>query len=144
MNDNMITPFSKAAVDVLKVMMDLDSTQQTISVTHENDDLNVHIGLTGDVVGDVVYSFPKSTALEMVKIMCGMEIGDVDEFVTSALGEIANIISGNAATDLTERNISCDILPPQLVDIDFSKQTGDGIKISTAAGDMKLRMHISK
>jgi len=52
--------------------------------------------------------------LEMVKIMCGMEMQVIDSFVSSALGEIANIIGGNALTILNSNNYICDIVPPQI------------------------------
>ncbi|UTW68872.1 chemotaxis protein CheC [Anaerobacillus sp. HL2] len=53
--------------------------------------------------------------LTMVKTMCGMEVTEVDMFVSSALGEVVNIISGNALTKLTEKGMVCDILPPKII-----------------------------
>jgi len=47
-------------------------------------------------------------ALEMVKIMSGLEMDDIDNFVSSALGEVGNIISDNALTILTKGNYKCD------------------------------------
>jgi chemotaxis protein CheX len=43
-----------------------------------------------------------------------MEFGEIDDFVTSAVGELSNIISGNAATALAGRGIVCDIRPPRI------------------------------
>ena len=59
---------------------------------------NVVIGVTGDLRGSLLYSFPKQMALDMVSIMAGMSMTKLDAFVSSALGEVANIISGNAVT----------------------------------------------
>ncbi|NMA94525.1 MAG: chemotaxis protein CheX, partial [Clostridiales bacterium] len=50
-----------------------------------------------------------------VKIMAGMEMDELDVFASSALGEVANIIGGNAMTKLTEYKYSCDITPPQII-----------------------------
>lgn len=48
----------------------------------------------------------------MVSIMSGMQFDEVDDFVTSAISEIANIISGNVMTALSDNDIKCDMLPP--------------------------------
>jgi len=49
--------------------------------------------------------------LEMVKILSGMEMDKIDNFASSALGEMANIIGGNALTLLSQYNYTCDIVP---------------------------------
>ncbi len=54
-------------------------------------------------------------ALAMVHIMSGMEVQKLDAFVTSALAEVANIISGNAATYFSQDNLTCNIAPPPQV-----------------------------
>jgi len=38
----------------------------------------------------------------------------LDAFVCSALGEVANIISGNAVTMLASSSLACQISPPQV------------------------------
>lgn len=112
-------PFSKATLDVFKLLLDLDITSSSIEdakiIIDDENKISIVIGIIGDLKGNIVYRFPVETTLEMVKIMSGMEFDQVDEFVTSALGEIANIISGNAMTNLTEQKIVCDILPPKIV-----------------------------
>ena len=85
-------------------------------VSSSGDKINIMVGFTGDYSGETYYIFPRNTALEIVKSMSGMEIDEIDEFVTSALSEISNIISGNAMTGLSELAIACDIQPPQLVE----------------------------
>lgn len=120
MSDTMFDPFSKAASEVFKLLLDLDVSMDTPQLvqainTQKGDDVNILIGVVGDMKGEVAYRFPKETAMEMVKMMSGMEVNEVDEFVTSAMGEVANIISGNALMSLSANEICCDILPPQIV-----------------------------
>jgi len=50
--------------------------------------------------------------LEMVKILSGMEMDKIDNFASSALGEMANIIGGNALT-LCHSTITPAILSPR-------------------------------
>ncbi len=149
MSDKIFVPFSKATQEVFKRLLDLDATTGapgTIeSIPASNDKINIMIGLTGDFSGEIYYCFPKKTTLEMVKIMSGMEIDEIDDFVASAMGEIANIISGNALTGLSEEKISCDILPPKIIVGDTASLSADGEEcriinagIHTAIGDIDL------
>jgi len=124
-----VNSFYKATKDVLSMMLDVDTEKGELSVSEEmvsGKEANVLIGLTGDLSGNILYSFPKNMTLKMAKIMSGMEMEELDSFVTSALGELANIISGNAASNLSEQNYNCDIVPPQII-------IGENRTISAAA-----------
>lgn len=112
-----INPFYQAIIDVFKVMLNLGLKRGEIKAVEELvpvSEANVVIGVTGDLRGSLLYSFPRNMALEMVNIMAGMEMKTLDAFVSSALGEVANIISGNAVTYLSQQELSCDISPPQV------------------------------
>jgi len=112
-----INPFYQATLDVFRVMLNLEPERGALRAV---DDLapvseaNVGIGVTGALRGTLLYSFPKTMALEMVRIMSGMEMNKLDAFVTSALSEVANIISGNALAYLAQNSLVCDISPPQV------------------------------
>lgn len=113
-----LNPFFKATVEIFQMMLDIQPqrgqfrVQEDEVTTHE---ANAIIGITGQVSGSVLFSFPKEMALEMVRIMSGMEMKELDSFVASALGEIANIISGNAVIGLSKENYICDVTPPQIL-----------------------------
>ncbi|HHT36637.1 MAG: chemotaxis protein CheX [Candidatus Wallacebacter cryptica] len=113
-----VEPFVRAARDVFKLMMDLEATRGELWACDElmpSKEASVAIGVTGDLLGSILYSFPKEMTLKMVEIMSGMAIEELDSFVASALGEVANIISGNAVTHLSNNNYNCNIVPPQIV-----------------------------
>jgi len=93
----------------------IEKVKETLNFMQEYKDANVILGVTGDLQGSVLFAFPKEMALDMVKIMSGMKLDEIDNFVSSALGEIANIIGGNAVTNLASQNYSCDIVPPQVI-----------------------------
>lgn len=146
--DQVFPPFSKAACEAFKRMLDLDVNagvpEQTAAHPDARKGLNIVIGMTGDMNGEILYHFPKDTALEMVKIMCGgMEVAQMDDFVTSAMGEIANIISGNAMTGLSEQNMVCDIQPPVIL-VDELPAAGANSavcsEISTPVGSLALEI----
>ncbi len=113
-----IEPFIKAASDVFKLMMNLETKQGQLQASDElipSRDASVIIGVTGDLSGSILYSFSKEMTLKMVEIMAGMEVGELDSFVVSALGEVANIISGNGMTYLSSNDYTCSIVPPQII-----------------------------
>jgi len=152
MTESIYTPFYVATSEVFKLLLDLEVKAGTPELLHhitdEEDKVNIVIGITGDIQGEILYRFPKETTLEMVKIMSGMDFPEVDSFVTSALGEIANIISGNAATGLSKRQLICDISPPRVVvgggKILDTQSTVPiiALKVLTAIGEVELNMQL--
>jgi chemotaxis protein CheX len=57
------------------------------------------IGLSGTVTGCVVINLSKEIALQLVSALIGDEVTELDDDCTDAIGEIANMIAGNAKTD---------------------------------------------
>lgn len=108
--------------------------------------VDVSIGVVGNFVGEIIYRFPSDTSLSMVNIMSGMEISSVDEFVTSAISEIANIISGNVLTELAQNDMKCDILPPAVCKPDNGKiyELMTSCLNSTAVGNMGLDIRLNQ
>jgi len=112
-----INPFYLATKDVFQMMLDVETDKGQLAIVEDmipGKEANVVLGVTGDLKGTILFSFPKEMILEMVKIMSGMDVDTIDHFVSSALGEVANIIGGNAVTKLTANNYICDIVPPQI------------------------------
>ncbi|WP_313182363.1 chemotaxis protein CheX [Lacrimispora sp.] len=107
--------FLEATRNVLKLMLELnDVSDHPADAFACEEELDVSIGFIGDLKGEVIYRLPHETSLGIVTIMSGMEFDAVDEFVTSAVSEVANIISGNVLTMLAGEDLTCDILPPVL------------------------------
>lgn len=146
MTTNLYLPFFEATKNVFQLMLDLSQISECSSSALVCDDAtSIAIGIIGDLKGEVTYHFPCSTALSMVNIMSGMEMDRVDEFVTSAISEITNIISGNALTLLTARGLTCDILPPQLRQPDQSHEYTlcEQHCITTSIGDVCLDIRLN-
>lgn len=143
---DLLTPFSNAASQTFKLLLDLDvstdASQPTEPCEETKEKVNIMIEITGDLAGEVMYSFPKDTTLEMVKMMSGMEFNEIDDFVKSALGEIANIISGNAMTGLSQSQVVCDIRPPKILEEGALPAGGEcpiyRTKVKTSIGDVEL------
>lgn len=76
-------------------------------------DVSGIIGFSGDVAGAAVIRMPMETAAKVVASFCGEAFGPDTEDFADAIGELANMICGNAKSNLDTScvNISC----PQVV-----------------------------
>jgi len=145
-----VHPFFKATQEVFRLMLDLD-IQKSSGEAQANETLDkavyVSIGIVGDLEGTIHYCFPESMTLEMVRILSGMEMAELDDFVASALSEIVNIISGNAVTDLFENHYTCDILPPA---VEVSERRpewgakGNVLPLQTDIGPMEVDIRLAR
>ena len=150
MKEQYVDSFLKAVQDVFALMLDLRAeraNEENVEKYVTTDGANVTIGIHGDLSGTVLFTFPEKTALEMVKIMSGMEIDKKDSFVVSALSEVANIISGNALSNLNGYNYSCDLDPPRVVDAGTTITTGkEAVKLplKTGIGEFALNIALEK
>lgn len=149
MNDALYRSFLEATRNVFEIMLDVEGLTQAPGRLSETGELSIAIPVTGALTGDIVYRFPKETSLNIVKIMSGgMEFSEVDDFVTSAVSEMANIISGKALIGLSERKVSCDILPPKILEKGEGNSLPDGgqgtsAKIHSSIGDLGIDVLLS-
>ena len=104
-----ITPFIKSVQNAFSMMLQLEvgvSEPQIKTGTAATFDVSGIIGLSGDVAGSVVLSFPTETAERVVALFTGESITSEDEDFSDAIGELVNMISGNAKADFTGREVS--------------------------------------
>jgi chemotaxis protein CheX len=98
-----INPFMGAIKNVFKTMLNIDvqfgkpQVQNQEGVTH---DVSGIIGLSGDVEGAVVVSFPRLSAMKIASAFAGVTLTENDADFPDAIGELANMIAGNAKKDL--------------------------------------------
>lgn len=147
-----INSFYKATQDVFRLMLDIEVEKTKLDVVEgmiASKDANVILGVTGDLKGSILFSFTKPMTLDMVKIMSGMEMKDIDNFVSSALGEVANIIGGNAVTNLTSYDYICDIVPPQVIvgdykSISMANEKALLLSLGTNIGEFDINIFLSE
>jgi chemotaxis protein CheX len=113
-----INPFVSAAFMVLEKVGKTKVSKGKLSLTAspiEGKDVNTVIGVTGDILGQVIYCMTTETAQKLASTMLmGMPVEDFDEIGKSAISELGNIITGNAATELGNNGFCCNITPPSL------------------------------
>ena len=115
--------YSNVFIDAWSKVLESFSTKQikstdiTLPKSHSNNyDIFASIGIIGDVDGHVYMTMDAETGKILTSEMLGgMEIADVDEMVISAVGEICNMVMGNACTSMSLLNASVDITPPTVL-----------------------------
>lgn len=115
----MDTIYANVFVDAWSTVLESFCTKQIVSAEikppkeyPDECDLFVFMGLVGDLNGEIFMSMDKETAKVIASEMLGgMEINDA-ELITSAVGELCNMIMGNACSNISLTNTSVDITPP--------------------------------
>lgn len=121
------------------------------SVSHQftTEDVTAIIGVSGSLQGNVLYGFNSGTALYVASQMMGEPVEELDEIGLSALGEIANMITGNAATHLANAGYACDISPPVIIEPAGSRFTTVGgpqilVTFTSDLGPLAIRISLSE
>lgn len=146
MVDKIYRSFVDATHRVFNLMLNIAEVSDHPAENFNCDnEIDIAIGVVGDLQGKVIYRFPASTSLSIVRLMSGMQFAEVDDFVTSAIAEIANIISGNVLTSLSD-NMKCDILPPVQckLDVDKEYEIKTSCCISTTIGEICLEIRLNR
>ncbi|MBG0791761.1 MAG: chemotaxis protein CheX [Desulfovibrionaceae bacterium] len=129
MDVELAKPFIKAAVDVLSTMAQIKPAVGRPYIKKNNvaaGDVSGMVGITGKQNGSVSLSFSKSCAVSIVKNMLGDDISDIMQDVKDAVGELTNMISGQARAGLAEKGLVFEGSTPTVV-------MGDGHTISHIA-----------
>ena len=111
-------PFIKATIDVLSTMAMITPKAGKPFVKKNNTasgDVSAVIGFTGDKNGSFSVSFTKKCAIAMVKSMLGDDIQDILQDAKDAVGEISNMVSGQARVGLQEYGLSLAGSTPSVV-----------------------------
>lgn len=87
----------------------------------ESPGLIIIVGILGDIKGNVIYGTSIECAKEIAeKMMMGMKVEDFNELAKSAISELANMVTANAATNFSNDHITIDISTPTLIYGDFT------------------------
>jgi chemotaxis protein CheX len=102
-----LKPFIAVCISVFKNLLNCDlSTDRPFFTEKEqfyNWDISGLINLTGEVNGIVAISMKTETAIKIVDLITKIEHKYLDDDIIDAVGEIINIIAGNAKKELEEK-----------------------------------------
>lgn len=111
-------PFIKATKEILMAMANFEVTAGAPYVKTDRlarGDVSAVIGITGEKNGTFSISFDRATAIHLVQRMLGDAIEDILSDVQDAVGEISNMISGQARVGLAEMGIKLQGSTPSVV-----------------------------
>ncbi len=109
MDASMITPFVNAIQNVFSTMFQLPveigdpRLKNDRKATH---DVSGIIGVSGEMIGTIVLSMPLDTAGSIVTLFTGMEFDSDSPDFADAVGELVNMISGNAKAEFQRKSVS--------------------------------------
>lgn len=108
MNVEYINPFLKSTVTVLKTMAFTDATAGRPYIKKEAmaaGDVSGIIGITGETEGSLSVSFSEPCICHIVSNMFGESVTAINHEVEDAVGELTNMISGDARREMAEKGI---------------------------------------
>lgn len=126
-----INPFLNASVNLFKEYMGFSAKAGSPYVLGDPQDLSEVsgiIGLAGETVGAVVLSFSRETAIAMVSKMENHSYTALSAEVIDGVGELINIIAGNAKRDLSDFRIEIS-LPGVITGTTYRIHWPDGIPV---------------
>ena len=113
MDAKLVNPFIDAFTTVMPQMGFQEPKRTKMSVKEkiaESLGVSVIVGFTKQIRGNVVYNMSEDTAKYIAStMMMGMPVENFDEMAQSAISEMSNMLTANAATNLTAMGLEVDI-----------------------------------
>lgn len=109
MDSAYIMPFVNSIQNVFETMLQLPVTvgdPQLKRTAEPSFDVSGIIGMSGDVEGNVVISFPVNTAERIVSLFTGEEISSTHSDFPDAVGELVNMVSGGAKAQFVGKSVT--------------------------------------
>ncbi len=149
MDVSYVNPFISSTIETFKTMFDIEAKPGKPMLKKEpypSYDISAVIGLSGEAQGSISMSFPKAVGLKVISHMLGETIKVVGPELTDGIGEIANIVAGNAKKDLSKFKLSIS-LPNVIIGKDHvlsppSNSPTIIVPFSTTIGDFDMEVSL--
>ncbi len=109
-------------------------------------DVAIIIGITGSVTGEVVYSLGFNMVTKIAEILApGLSTEQIKMEYKDIIGELANMITGNAMNLFATKGKTIEITTPTVVEgkdftITMIKQTTLGINLYSPMGQLEMNI----
>ncbi len=150
MDAKLVNPFVDAFTTVMPQMGFPEPKRNKLYVREKNAislGVSVIVGFTKQIRGNVVYNMSEDTAKFIAStMMMGMPIAEFDTMAQSAISEMSNMLTANAATNLTSMGLEVDISTPSLsVGKDFQVKISDTqyLTVEMGLGDHVVELDIA-
>jgi chemotaxis protein CheX len=118
MDVKIINPFLAAAINVLKTMASIEPRPGKPFLKKDADalgDVSAIIGITGAAQGSMALTFTSPCIKAIVSNLFGSPVEEMNEEVKDAVGELTNMICGDARRRLAEEGIALQAGIPTIV-----------------------------
>jgi len=148
-NAEYVNPFLEAASAVFKSILGVDLRRGKLVIKDSPVpamDIAIIIGITGGVTGEVVYSMEFNMVKKIADILApGLSEEQIKGEYKDIIGELSNMITGNAMNLFASTGKQIDITTPTVVEgKDFTltmiKQTTLGINLYSPMGQLEMNI----
>lgn len=118
MDVKLINPFIEATLHVLETIASTKAAPGKPFLKKDSiarGDVSAVIGLTGDAMGMISVSFTEKSILSIVSNMFGEELKVLNDEIKDAVGEVSNMISGQARQKLEKVGVSLHAAIPSVI-----------------------------
>lgn len=146
-----VNPFVSAAFTVFETVTGQKPERGQLamrSATFTSQQVTIMAGMNGQICGTALYGMSVVTAQKIASAMIGAEVAELDEMAWSALSELGNMITGNAATLISQTGYDLDITPPSIIrglDVEVStKVPALVVPLSTPFGRVEINVALEE
>lgn len=122
-----VTPFVQASMKIIETLLQIAPERGHLAARAQiftTQQVNIVIGVTGQVEGQVIYGMSVQTADRLASRMLGQSVISFDQLAASAIAELGNKICTDSLAMLHDSGFECDITPPTII-------RGTSVRIST-------------
>ncbi len=109
--------------------------------------LIIIVGIVGELRGNIVYCIGIEDAKKVAStMMMGMPVSDFDDLSRSALSELTNMLTANAATSFSRMGIVIDISTPTLLygeNISVEMSSNQVLSVELIVDEMPIEVDIA-
>jgi chemotaxis protein CheX len=127
MKMDLIQPFIGSLDAVLAEMMKAPVTIADVTMEEEGyrrKGLAAVVGFKGQIEGRIILDMEPSAAAKIAEYMAGGEVDPAESIVPETVCELANMVIGNAVTQLNDRGFQFRVFPPALLTEDQCARIG--------------------
>ncbi len=127
-----IGPFVSSTMNVLKNVFQCEVGQGDVSLCRGNDlggDVSVVIGLHDHRGESVILNMDAATAKSICTAMNGEDCSSADPLGADTLGELANMVAGNAVSALGDLGFTFSVQPPVTVNRTDLSHITEGLEL---------------
>ena len=148
-NAEYVNPFLEAASAVVKSVLNVDLRRGKLIIKEHaqpSQDVAILIGITGSINGEVVYSMAYPMVQKIAEVLSpGLSPQQIELEYKDIIGELANMITGNAMNLFAYSGKTIDITTPTVVSgrdftITLMKQTTLGINLYSPYGQLEMNV----